>query len=149
MKISMIDGSYDFFEMKGLVEKDLGYDIRDCGKHFYPETGKFEDWHKKKKYPKYDSEGKEKSSSQIFFSEYMKDIREGKWLDTPYCDFWHFQLNNCFEGFNGNGSHNLLYIEDCFHFKLEDWQKTIQNKYYELFKDLSDEDGYVSVYVEW
>jgi len=35
---------YDFIEMCHIVNKELGYDQRSCGKIFYPDTMTFDDW---------------------------------------------------------------------------------------------------------
>lgn len=146
----MSDELPDFLSMRDDVEAKLGFDIRDCGKHFYPETGNFTDWHKKKRLPKKDPDGKAPNCSQIWFSEYQDDIRAKRWLDTPYLDFWHFQLDNCFldPDLIRNGTSVHLYVGKPFGDWME-WQIEIQNAWNELFGSLADENGYVEVWLSW
>lgn len=142
---------YDFFDLVETVDKKIGYDQRSAGKHFFPDTGNFTDWHKLKGYGQKDSEGKHPSSSQIWFSEYQKEISEGVWKDTPYLDFWHWQMDNCFSSELSNDSYNTFYVgDDINHFsdKPKEWQLEIQRVYKDLFFDIS-KDGYIEVSVSW
>lgn len=140
----------DFSTIQEVVASQLGFDIRDCGKHFYPETGKFADWHKKKRYPKKDPDGKAPNCSQIWFKEYMDEVQNGTWLDTPYLDFWHFQLDNCIDDVENfkNDSINRLYVGKPFK-HWQPWQCTIQEKWNELFGSSADDDGYIDVWFSW
>ena len=140
---------YDFIEMCNEIDKVLGYDQRECGKHFYPETGKFDDWCNSKGYGEEDSEGLHRGSSQIWFKEYQQDILEEKWLDTPYMDFWHWQMDNCIGDDFSNDSYSTINIHPNIAKNAEDWQKEIQQVWYDTFKDIANEDGEVPIWVCW
>ena len=142
---------YDFYELTELVDKELGFDQRDAGKHFYPDTYSFDKWHNVKGYPETDSDGKHKRSSQIWFAEYQAEIASGKIKDTPYCDFWHWQMDACFGSEISNDSMNSLYVgddEDEIYQVANDWQMKIQKVYKKLFYDISD-DGWIDVEISW
>ena len=142
---------YNFYDLVDEVDKKIGFDQRDAGKHFHPDTGKFEDWHKEKGYPDIDPEGKIVSHSQIWFTEYNKDCKDGKWKDTPYLDFWHFQLEKLFINEVSNDSMNGLYVgldEAEWQCDFEPWQLEIQKVYHELFYDISDH-GWIDVNLSW
>jgi len=140
---------HNFIEMCDLIDKKLGYSQRKCGKHFFPNTGDFYDWHKMKKYPNHDSEGKYLNSSQIWFAEYQKEISEGKWKDTPYMDFWHWQLKNCVNEDFKNDSYGYVSINPECAKNAKSWQKEIQQVWYETFKDIADENGHINIWISW
>jgi hypothetical protein len=141
--------TYRLNEMVDMVNAQLGYDQRACGKHFYPNTGDFNDWHKSKKYGKTDPSGLDQGSSQIWFKEFKTDVEQGDWLETPYLDFWHWQLDNCFMGEVSNDSNAMLSIHPNKAYKSEHWQLEIQNTWYEMFKHIADSDGDINVFVSW
>lgn len=149
MELEKYQGSYLYSQMKQMVEDKLGFPFRGCGKHFYPDSGDFDDWIKHKGYPEFDSEGKPADSSQIWFKEYMDDSRNGKWLDTPYLDFWHFQLGYMFEGEVRNDSHQRLFVGYADQNVEETWIWDIQKVWKDLFGHLADENGYVDVWLSW
>jgi len=142
---------YDFSDLVKEVNEKLGIDQREAGKYFHPDTGNFKEWHKEKGYPDIDPDGKIPDHSQIWFKEYGKDCQNGKWKDTPYLDFWHFQIDNLFMYDVSNDSMNSLYVGiddpdwDC---KFEPWQLEIQKVYHELFYDLSV-GGWIEVHLSW
>lgn len=139
---------YDFIEMCKTVDKELGYNQRNCGKIFYPETTTFDEWHKAKKYPQKDPQRNHKNSSQLWFAEYKQEILEGKIKEDVYCDFWHFQLDNCVPDDFRNDSYSRVYVGMGLNFEYE-WQRVIQQKWNELFKDLADDSGWVDIEVSW
>ena len=130
------------------IDKILGYDQRDCGKHFFPDTVDFNEWHKIAKLPHKDSEGKEKSSSQIFYKMFRDDIKSGKFKNTPYCDFWHWMIDNCVGEDFCNDSQQRLYLGDVVTFTAE-WQRVIYKVWQNTYKEYCDENGFVEVYVCW
>lgn len=75
---------YDFIEMCREIDRVLGYDQRTCGKHFFPDTGNFDDWCATKGYGDVDSEGKDRGSSQIWFAEYQNDVTNEKRNDNVW-----------------------------------------------------------------
>jgi len=139
---------YDFTEMVKLINKVLGYDQRKAGKHFYPDTGDFTDWHKMKKYPVNDEENKHFLSSQIWYKEYRNDIENGIWKDTPYMDFWHWQVDKGVnEGFS-NDSYGYVRINPEIAKNEKEWIKEIQQVWYDTFKEISV-DGRVKIWISW
>jgi hypothetical protein len=143
---------YNFDDLVKLVDQELGCDQRDCGKFFYPESLSFDEWHKIKKYPKKDKEGKYKGSSQIWYSEYQQEVNSGIIEETPYCDFWHKQLDSCFLDDVSNDSYNQLYVgldDEVTQFAEDSWELYIQKIYNKLFKKMANKDGYVSVRISW
>lgn len=148
-KIKIDETFYDFIEMCKIINKKLGYDQRDAGKHFFPEAITFDEWCDLKKYPKKDPEGKYRSSSQIWYEEFNKDILEGKYKQVPYLDFWHFQLKNCVnEGFI-NDSYGYLNISMDYLNNAEDWQKEIQSVWNKTFKDYADKNGNINIKISY
>lgn len=145
----MTETFYDFMDMCQEITKILGYNPRNCGKHFYPETGSFDEWCDSKKYGKKDPEGKHRNSSQIWYSEYKKDIQEEKWKDVPYMDFWHWQLDHCVGHDFGNDRYSTINIHpDCAK-DAQNWQKEIQQVWWETFKDIADKNGVINIWVCW
>lgn len=142
---------YNLMEMCDEVDNLLGFSQRGCGKVFYPDTGTFDDWHKEKGLPKIDPEGKEKSSSQLWYAEYMKEVKEGKWNETPYLDFWHWQLDNTLPESFRNDSYSQVYVGlDSYIMKdAPDWVVAIQTAWHVLYKDVADKHGDVDVWVSW
>lgn len=147
---------YDFHEMRDLVDKELGIDQRNCGKLFFPETKSFDEWYESKNYSPLDEEGKKSGSSQIWFAEFKEAIASGEIGDTPYCDYWHFQLDWCFMPEISNGCYVQLYVGADFHWAhqesvldIKPWQWEVQKVWNKLFGDLADEEGYVDVHVWW
>lgn len=143
---------YDFQEMQGLVQEKLGYDpYGSLGKRIYPDSGEFDDWHKSKGYPETDASGKHKRSSTIFLDEYTKDIKDGKWFDTPYLNFWHWQIERCLPDNFCNDSFSEIYVGiDGYLFnEATKWQMDIQKVWNELFSDIANDYGYVKIKVSW
>lgn len=142
---------YNFIEMTHEIDRILGYEQRHCGKHFHPETGEFRDWCDTKGYGDHDSEGKFWNSSQIWFAEYQKDIADDKWDDTPYMDFWHWQLKNCVDESFRNDSYSKFSIsmDYCCDDETQPWQREIMQVWHDTFKHLADEDGSINIWVSW
>jgi hypothetical protein len=139
----------NFTEMRNNIDTILGYDQRECGKVFYPESGTFEEWRKLNKLKIKDREGKHFNSSQIYYSWYKMDIINGKWIDTPYCDFWHWMLDNCFNNnVFRNDTNQRLYLGNEVDFD-HDWQRVIYKVWQDTYKHLADEDGFIDVFVSW
>lgn len=140
---------YDFGEMTDEIDRILGYSQRGCGKHFHPNTGEFEDWHKSKGYGRVDPEGKNIGDSQFWYAAYQQDIADGKFIETPYLDFWHWQLENCMnDGFHNDSCGYVIISMECAE-EAEDWQKEIQQVWHDTFIDIADEDGCVEVWISW
>ena len=123
---------YDFIEMKHEIDRVLGYNQRGCGKHFHPTTGNFDDWCISKGYGDIDPDGIDRNSSRTWYGEYQEDIANSKWDDTPYLDFWHWQLKNCVNESFSNDSYGWVNISPRCAEDAEDWQKVIQ----QVFQDL-------------
>jgi len=148
---------YDFMEMTRAIDKILGYKQRDAGRHFFPGTGDFNDWHDKKGYPQIDSDGKDRGSSQIWFKEYEKDCADDKFKKRPYMDFWHWQMKHCVddEGRFRNDTYNWVSVSmDCCDEETEDWQREIMQVWHDTFKHLAEDDddgneGVINIWVCW
>lgn len=140
---------YDFFVLSDIIDAKMGINQRNCGKHYHPETGTFNDWFLLKGYPKKDTEGKIPSHSQIWFAEFQSDIKNSLWNDTPYYDFWHWQTENCFLDPVSNGSYSRLNISKDVADDAESWQKDIQKYWNQEFSDIADENGFIFVYLSW
>lgn len=140
---------YDFHEMSKEVDKALGYRQRESGEHFYPDATSFYDWYKTTGYPEIDSDGKSVGSSQIWYAEYQVKIKSGELKEVPYCDFWHWQLDNVFMGDITNGCYINLSVSLDGWDNIEPWQLEIQWKWNELFGHLADGDGWIFVCVGW
>lgn len=150
MKLSKITKTfYDFIEMTEVINEIIDHDQRDLGKYFYPETGDFNDWCDSKNYGDYDPDGKYRNSSTIWFSEYKNDIVNKKWNETPYLDFWHWQIDNCVHENFRNDSFSKVSISMDLAKDAENWQKDIQKIWYETFKHLADEHGDIDIWVSW
>lgn len=131
------------------VNSKLGYDQRGCGKHFFPDTINFDTWRKKKGYVGKDPDGKSWNSSQIWYAEWVLELSEGLYNETPYLDFWHWQIGNCIvdrENFR-NDSIQTIYVGMDLVFT-EEWQRVIQQVWCNLYYELSD-NGYLEVEVSW
>lgn len=72
-----------------------GIDDRDC----LNSRGRFSWWCDQRGYLGLDPEGKERGSSQVWLREYRAS-EDGHWLEQPYCNLWHWFLNE-FEGYGG------------------------------------------------
>ncbi len=142
--------AFDYNEMVEAVSKKVGVDITDSekvGKKFFPKSVTLREWHKQKKYPKKDSDGKDVGSSKIWWNEFQEEIKNGLEA-TPYLRFWHFQLDFCLSKNEVvNGCNTLLYVGPLDE-KAEPWQKKIQSIFGEVCKDIS-KDNYVRVYINW
>ncbi len=136
---------YNFYELNDKVDDELGFNSRHCGKHFYPDSGTFDEWCDSKGYGKVDSEGKNRSSSNIWFKEYEEDA---EWKQVPYMDFWHWQLESCFLNDVRNDNYNKLYV-GLDEFRGADWQLKIQKTWNKLFKNIANEEGYIDVWISW
>ena len=147
---------YCFYQMVGIINTKLSFDQRKCGKYFHPGTGDFYDWCEMKQYLKKDPAGKERGSSQIWFSEYRNEIKAGKWKETPDCDFWHYQLDAIFRNEVGNGQCNSIYVGTSEGINLKklkrqpnDWQLFLLNEWNKMFHHLADKNGWIKVEVWW
>lgn len=148
-KIKITKTFYNFIDMHDLINKKLGFNQRNAGKHFFPETGDFNDWCNSKNYPEKDPENKFRSSSSLWWAEFQQDIKNGIWKDTPYLDFWHFQIENCVNDDFRNDSYGFVDISlECVE-EAEEWQKEIQKVWYETFKNYADEDGIIDIRISW
>lgn len=149
---------YNYFEMRDLVEEALGYETRSAGKHFHPDALSYNDWCESEGITSdtKDADGKFRGSSQIWYHHYNNLVAVGEIKEVPHLDFWRFQTEHCFSG----GVENDSYLRLCvgspddenygwfFDDIAEDWQKEIQNKWYELFKDIA-EHGFLIVWMSW
>jgi len=150
MNISTVTKTfYDFMEMTDEIDRILGYGQRGCGKHFHPNTGDFDDWHKSKGYGRVDPEGKHIGDSQIWYAEYQKNVDDNIFKETPYMDFWHWQLDNCMNNGFCNDSYGYVNISMWCADEAEDWQKEIQQVWHDTFKDIADEEGIVEIQISW
>lgn len=140
---------YDFIEMCNEIDGILGFDQRDAGKHYHPDSGDFYEWCDSKGYGEKDPEGKYRGSSQIWFAEHQEECRDGKWFRTPYMDFWHWQLDNCVGHDFSNDSYSTVCVHPDCASDAEEWQKEIQQVWWETYKDIADENGYIDIWVSW
>ena len=141
---------YDFIEMCREIDRVLGYDQRGCEKHFHPDTGNFDDWCKTKGYGQTDSDGEPRNSSRVWFAEFMKDVKDGKFDETPYMDFWHWQIDHCVDErtFRNDVFSSFSISMECAE-DAEDWQKEIQQVWHDTFKHLADDEGDINIWVSW
>jgi hypothetical protein len=140
----------DFIEMCEQVNKVLGYDQRNAGKHFHPNSGNFEDWCNSKKLPEIDPEGKHRGSSQVWYAEYQKDILLRNWSETPYYDFWHWQLDNSVPCNFRNDSNSTLCIDpDLVNLHTPRWVKVIHKVWISEFSEYADENFMINIKVSW
>ena len=118
---------YDFMEMSHEIDKILGYDPRDAGKHFFPNSGSSMDWHREKGH---DCTSSDIEYNQKINAEYADAVVKGKWVETPYMDFWHWQLDNCVgERFSNDAYSTICVSMNCGTWvdkKPEPWQTEIQ-----------------------
>jgi hypothetical protein len=140
---------YDFLEMCEIINKKLGFNQRGCGKFFHPETIDFGEWCDSKGYGEIDSEGRKRGVSQLWFAEWKQDVSNGLYKDVPYLDFWHWQLDNAVNRDFRNDSFGYVNISLELTKDAEDWQKYIQKVWYETFKEIADEDGYIDIWISW
>ena len=93
---------YDYFEMQKMVEKKLGYEIRDCGKHFHPNGVDFKSW-----YNMSNTKGiqiMKTFNTDVNLSEVREAYKEfelwlinkPEYIKYPYLDFWHWQIDHVF-----------------------------------------------------
>ena len=78
----------DYHDCCYYLEKKYGVDYHDWAKSGFH----FNKWADAKGYEKKDSEGKDRSSSQVWFAEYKKDPK-GMKARPPSQNFWHFLLD--------------------------------------------------------
>lgn len=149
---------YDFSEMIEHVNKVLGYDQRQAGKHYFPhlfpEISDFDSWCNSKGYGEKDPSGKGRGSSQIWFAEYNKDMASGEWKTpekAPDMDFWTLQYEKCVGEDFQNDSYSTVDIGlECYGMReAEQWQKDIQKVWYKEFKHIAVNDGLVYIWVSW
>lgn len=144
-----VNESYDFFKMSNTVDTELGFEQAAAGKHFYPDSIDFDEWHKKKGYPKKDIEGKYLYSSSVWFKEFQEEVQRGIIKEVPFLNFWHWQVEHCFKTEVRNPCHNFLNVSKEIAENEEEWIQVLQNKWNELFSPYADEDGFISVYISW
>jgi len=80
---------YDYSEIVEYIEEKYSIKTRDYA-GLWKHSG---DWHRKRGHVgKLDPEGKNLGSSQIWFKEY-KEAPDGKAIEPPYEDFWHWMID--------------------------------------------------------
>lgn len=137
---------YDFIEMCSEIDRVLGYDQRECGKHFHPNSGGMLEWHESKGH---DISSGNKEYNIKIGEMYKEAIKSGAWEETPYMDFWHWQVDQCVNDNFHNDSYGWVNISiECAE-DAEDWQKEIQKVWYETFKDITDEYGRIDIWICW
>lgn len=141
---------YDLMEMCDLIDKKLGYNQRDAGKHFYPNTTSFSEWCDNKNYGNADPNGRSRGSSQLWFAEYNQDIKDGIIEEVPYLDFWHWQLENTFgENFSNDSYCQVSVGIDFIKDDTPNWIREIQQVWHDTFISIADEDECVDIWVCW
>ena len=78
-------------------------------------------------------------------------MKEGKWDETPYMDFWHWQMDNCVGDDFRNDTYSSVYVgmDPSYLENAEDWQKEIQQVWNDEFKHLANEYGWIKIWVSW
>jgi hypothetical protein len=112
----------DFGEVMDYLESKYGFDHRDYLNSF----SHFGNWADSKGYTMntLDPEGKQRSSSQIWWKEYQNDPA-GAQACPEYQDFWHWLLDYSLDDIH-KGADFTLYLEDALEdSKVPDWVKTI------------------------
>lgn len=143
---SITETFYDFIEMKNKIDDILGYDQRDAGKHFYPDSGSMIEYHKMKGH---DVNSNDPEYNAKIHTMYTDAVSSGEWKEKPYMDFWHWQLDHCMNhGFSNDSYSSFTISMDCAK-DAEDWQKEIQQVWHDTFKHLADEDGTIQIWVSW
>lgn len=130
---------YDFMQMCKIINQKLGYTQREVGKFLYPDGTDFETWYElcgEKNYGK-----NKKIAQEVYNMAYFDKI--------PYLDFWHWQIENCCDESFSNDSYSKFCISPELAESEPEWIQNIQNVWYETFKDIADEDGYIDIWVCW
>lgn len=142
---------YNFINMCDEIDEILGYNQRYAGKHFFPESGGFDDWWVAQGSPEKDANGDEKGSSRLFYSQFRNDVDTGKFFETPYMDFWHWQIDNTVGDHFANDTYSTVYVglSDYMKSKAKPWQWEIQKVWHDTYKDIADDGGTVSIWVSW
>lgn len=125
--VSNEEKRYDFFELRNIVEHELGFNVRGC----------------------------ENNLVKLGF-DIPKDTFVVGSDKYKYCDYWHYQLDAVFRREVRNDSANSIYVGtkrgiDYKKVKIKpnDWQKMILEKWNELLYSLSDENGWIKVVIWW
>lgn len=147
---------YDFHQMRSIVETNLGYDTRDCGKNIYPESqGDKFDWAEEVGYFK-DKDWKSKTLTKEQAKEYDDLVKDSKWIETPYLDYWQWQLGAVFRRSVRNDSTNSIYIGTSEGIDLNKlkavpnfWQLMILEEWNKTFAHLTDKHGWIKIEMWW
>lgn len=83
--------SLDFSDCTAFIEDKYGIDTRDYARSHL----QFGEWCDAKGYGEKDPDGNDRSSSQVWFAEFKKDVEDGAVVERPYQDFWHWLLEVC------------------------------------------------------
>lgn len=155
MKIPMVyqKPMIDFNPFMKLIEDKYGFDYRDmAGKYSDKNPNKFGNWCDRKGYGQYDSEGKHRGSSQIWYKEYQEDESV---TDVPYLDGWHYFLSYHFDDLCRGGANYMRfeYNEDSDEpdFTIHpDWIQPVYKAIYNEVKEHEAFDGYcVCFHIDW
>ncbi len=126
----------DYSECADYINKKYNCNIRDFSRSHL----QFFDWAKHKGYKGMDPEGKKMGDSQIWFAEYNKEIKDGKFAERPYQDFWHYIGDVC-----GPPRGGFFYLHNDTS-GAEDWQKQILGWFFDEFGDGGDS---IEFYYNW
>lgn len=131
--VSDKENRYDFFELRNIVENNLGFHTRGCEEELV------------------------KLGFDIPLSkkELIVELYESH-NTYEYCDYWHYQLDAVFRREVRNDSANSIYVgtKDGIDYKKiktkpNDWQKFILEKWNELLYPLADKNGWIKIVLWW
>jgi len=136
--------AWDYREIVDYIQNKHGVDLRDYAGKFSGKNS-FGSWCDSKGYGQIDPDGKNRGESHIWCREFNQDVAEGKWIESPYLDFWHWIMDVC-------EIHNGCY----FHVPIDYWKnRTIpENKKWiaeilKMFEEFADEKGDVFCWISW
>lgn len=129
--VSDTENRYDFFSLRNIVERNLGFNTRGCEEELVKLGFNI---------PK---------QNYIYIGDKLADRYE-------YCDYWHYQLKAIFLKEVRNDSVNTIYVgtkDGIDYTKLKrqpnEWQKFILEKWNELLHPLADKYGRIKVAICW
>ena len=143
---------YDFMDMIKIIDNKLGYNQRNAGKHFNPDSMEYDEWRKLQSISKiFDTNNMHIPESFNLYQKFKNLVENGKIKRTPYCDFWHWQLDNMFVTNFSNDSYTILNLKlsEYTITKMKVWQLEIFRIWKETFKHISNDDGKINVWVSW
>ena len=124
--VSDKENRYDYFELRSIVENNLGFHTRGC----------------------------EEELVKLGFDIPLSNYKFGN--PHKYCDYWHYQLDAVFRRKIRNDSANSIYVgtKDGIDYKKlkrqpNDWQKFILEKWNELLHPLADKNGWIKIVIWW